>query len=1218
MIQIKRPDKGLLLPGGGAKARKRRLVGYNTGQFPPQPVPALFPFLPANHSVRLDRIKLAGFKSFVDPTTIPTPGTLIGIVGPNGCGKSNILDAVRWVMGESSAKHLRGESMADVIFNGSSSRKPVGLASVELVFDNGEGKAPGEFAKYPEISIKRQVTRDGQSTYILNGTRCRRKDITDLFLGTGLGSRSYAIIEQGTISRLIEAKPAELRELIEEAAGISKYKERRHETELRMGHTQENLDRLMDLREEVGKQLESLKRQAKKAEKYTALKDEERGYREQLLGLRWRKYDEQFQTHQGQLADYETRFRALAGEDHALSETLATFREQQEVLQKSLNEGQGRFYELGAEISRLTQTIRHAKETHEGLIQEEARLLGEKQQAEIDLENDQTQLATLLEELAELEIHLEEAREAALETATLREEADQALKMARQQFEQLSNDIGRYRSQRDIQHARIGQLEQQARQLDTRREKLETERQEVEATLNAEGLAELELAVAELDAGRSALQEVLQTLQARIQEGREQLKTLQHELNARRAEQHAMNGKISSLETLQEHAMGKDRAGLQRWLAEHQLDQTPRLAEHLDVHPGWESAVETVLGPQLQALCIPQTESFVPHLATLSGESLALFETRPSPASTNAPGPRLLERVNSPWNLNSLLGSVYCADNLNAAHALSTQLAEHESVITPDGTRLGPGWLVMHKLDGGQGGVIKRERELKALKTELEQLRNRIATLEEQLHITETGAREAEQERERLQTEERRLGVEHGRAKSELSATQVRCEQASKRLCQIASELADLGVHQTEQNEEIEASRLLRVEAEERLAELELQAADHARSRSSLESRLTEADAVLRNAREQVNTLKSRSEALRSNEQLTRRHLERAQSQFDQASQRLEALRTRVMEAGQPTGETQDELDELTEQRSRAEKTLADLRHRATGLEGGIRQSSESKLRNERELTGIKDHLEKIRLELSGNEVRRQTIQEQFEELGADPDRVMESLPEEADEKVWHQRVGELGEEIARLGAVNLTAMEEYLVQEERMAFLDQQNQDLSESLASLREAIEKIDKECRTRFRDTFDLINAGLQRMFPKLFGGGQASLDMTDRDLLETGVTIMARPPGKRNSSIHLLSGGEKALTAAALVFAIFELNPAPFCLLDEVDAPLDDANVGRFSQLVKEMSERVQFLFISHNKATMEIAQHLAGVTMKEPGVSRIVAVDIDAAVEMVIA
>lgn len=1169
-----------------------------------------------NHLVRLDRIKLAGFKSFVDPTTIPTPGNLIGIVGPNGCGKSNIIDAVRWVMGESSAKHLRGESMADVIFNGSSSRKPVGLASVELVFDNGEGKAPGEFAKYPEISIKRQVTRDGQSAYSLNGTRCRRKDITDLFLGTGLGSRSYAIIEQGTISRLIEAKPAELRELIEEAAGISRYKERRHETELRMGHTRENLDRLLDVRDEIGKQLESLKRQARKAEKYTALKDEERGCREQLLGLRWRKHDAQFQSHQGQLAECETRFRALAGEDHTLDETLEAQRAQHDALQKVLNAEQGRFYELGAEISRLAQSLRHARETRENLLQEESHLRDEKQQAERDLENDRLQLAALREELAEIEMTLEEAREAEAEMAARRGDAELGLKAARQQFEQLNDAIGRFRSQRDIQHSRIDQLEQHARQLQARREKLVTEREEVEATLHAEGLAELELALAELDAERSAVHEDLQGLNQRILTGRDELKSLQQALNAHRAEQHALNGKISSLETLQEHAMGKDRAGLQHWLAEQRLERAPRLAEHLDVQPGWETAVETALGTRLQALCIDETVRFFPHLGGLAEESLSFLETRPSgPAPRGGPGSPLLERVNSPWNLASLLGAVYCADDLAAAHDLSTRLAAHESVMTPDGIWLGSGWLTRHKLEDGQAGVIKRERELKLMKAGLERLLGQIGALEQQLRGMESTTREAEHERERRQADERRLSAEHSRTRAELSATRARCEQASRRLGQIGAELGDLDERLTEQREDIEASRQLRLEAEDRLAELELAVTGHADSRDSLEHRLTEIDEALRQARDRVNALRSRAESLHSSEQLTSRHLERASGQLDLALQRLAALGRRVADLHQPAGDAQAELDGLTDQKTTTEKKLAELRRRAADLEAGLRQTSEARLRNERELNGVKERLEQIRLELSANEVRRQTVQEQFEELGADPASVVASLPDEADETIWQRRLSALGEDIARLGAVNLMAREEYLAQEERLAFLDQQHEDLSVSLATLREAIETIDKECRSRFKDTFELINTGLQRMFPKLFGGGHACLELTERDLLESGVTVMARPPGKRNSSIHLLSGGEKALTAAALVFAIFELNPAPFCLLDEVDAPLDDANVGRFSELVKEMSERVQFLFISHNKVTMEIAQHLAGVTMKEPGVSRIVAVDIDAAVEL---
>ncbi|MGZ8218032.1 chromosome segregation protein SMC [Methylomagnum sp.] len=1165
--------------------------------------------------MRLEKIKLAGFKSFVDPTTIPLPGNLVGIVGPNGCGKSNIIDAVRWVMGESSAKHLRGESMADVIFNGSSTRKPVGLASVELVFDNGEGKAPGEFAKYPQIALKRQVTRDGQSAYFLNGTRCRRKDITDLFLGTGLGSRSYAIIEQGMISRLIEAKPTELRELIEEAAGISKYKERRHETEQRMGHTQENLDRLRDVRDEVAKQIESLKRQAKKAEKYVALKDEERRHKEQLLALRWRKYDEHWQSHRATLAQYEIRFRELHTEGHALAETLERHRDQHETLRDRLNEQQGHYYELGAEISRLDQAIKHAKKTRENLLQEQARLHEEKQQAEQDRNNDRAQLDSIREELAAVALALEEAQAIEEEAVTRRDAADQALRDMRRDFENLSGDISRCRSQADVQRARLKQLEQQARQLESRRERLDSERDELEDSLQAEGLDDLRQETAELDAERAALQERLVVLNERIQTQRGRVKACQTELNTHRAELHALQGKISSLETLQQHAMGKDRAGLQRWLAERELDRAGRLAEFLDVHPGWETAVESVLGGQLEALCVENSEPYLPHLSGISGESVAFFETRAG-HSTATPGvARLVDRVRSPWNLGPLLGAVYCAEDVATARNLSQDLADHESVITPDGVRLGPGWLAQQKPDDGKSGVIKRERDLRDLKAHREELRVRSRELERQLADAEDAIRDAEQARDQSQTDERRVAADHAKAKAELSAATARCEQATKRLRQLEFELDDLDEQHGESVEETAEARTLLLDAEERLAELEPRSARHADRRASLEDRLADAEAAVRATRDKLNGFKSRRESLKSTEALTEKHLERARSQYETTLDRLDALTVRVAETESPAEDEQTQLDGLIEQRAQAERALTELRRRDSEIEAEIRRTSEARLRSERELDDLKERLDKIKLDLQANEVRRQTVQEQFEELGADPETVMAGLPEEADEKLWQQRVNELAEDIARLGAVNLTAMEEYQVQEERMNFLDRQHQDLADSLATLREAIDKIDKECRARFKDTFDRINAGLQRMFPKLFGGGQASLDLTERDLLESGVSIMARPPGKRNSSIHLLSGGEKALTAAALVFAIFELNPAPFCLLDEVDAPLDDANVGRFSQLVKEMSEKVQFLFISHNKATMEIAQHLTGVTMKEPGVSRIVAVDIDAAVEL---
>ena len=1166
--------------------------------------------------MRLDRIKLAGFKSFVDPTTIPTPGNLIGIVGPNGCGKSNIIDAVRWVMGESSAKHLRGESMADVIFNGSSSRKPVGLASVELVFDNAEGKAPGEFAQYPEISIKRQVTRDGQSTYILNGTRCRRKDITDLFLGTGLGSRSYAIIEQGTISRLIEAKPQELRELIEEAAGISKYKERRHETELRMGHTQENLDRLMDLREEVFKQIESLKRQAKKAEKYTVLRDEELRHKEQLLALRWKKHEVEYQKLKSQLEITHQQFLSITEQEYVLKEQLDGLRQHQEGLQKTLHQEQAQFYELGADISKRSQTLKHAQETHENLLKEEARLMEEQRSAQMDLDHDQQQLEDIREELVTLTLEMESVTQDESEKALAREATALELRQLRESLENLRTEIAQIKGEESLQHSKTGQIEQQTRQLALRRERLVGEQREIELSLHHQALPALEQAVVALEAESQLIAARRIEVQEKLERQREHQKSAQQQLNQQLAEIHGAEGRISSLETLQQHAMGKDRVELQDWLTREGLHETPRLAETLDVEPQWESAVENLLGFKLQALCIDSIHPYLDAISRLEEESLSLIERTALHATKTTSGPsKLLEKVHSPWNLDPLIGSIYCADSLLDAHEISQNIAPHESVITPNGTRLGPGWIAIEALDDGKAGLIRRERELKRMKSELSALRLTLHESETRLEELELGLIQSEQQRSHFESEERALVAAYERAKSELSTAKSLEEQFSKRHHQVVKELEDLTLEQSDYMEALEEAQQAGSSATLAIERLDQLMAQQLIERERLDALKERADQSLQEARESLGALKGRQESLRSNEQLTQRHLERARQQFEQTKQRLGLLQGQVETFAQPEEGAQEILENLIEERDIVEKSLTQRRQEADAIERDIRHHSEAMLLKERERDNIKASLESIKLELSANEVRRQTVLEQCEEMACDPHQLMAELPENADEKTWQQRVTELGLEINRLGPVNLTAMEEYQAQEERMIFMDEQHRDLEDSLTTLRDAIEKIDRECRSRFKETFDLINGGLQRMFPKLFGGGQASLELTDRDLLDAGVTVMARPPGKRNSSIHLLSGGEKALTAAALVFAIFELNPAPFCLLDEVDAPLDDANVGRFSQLVKEMSERVQFLFISHNKATMEIAQHLAGVTMKEPGVSRIVAVDIDAAFEM---
>jgi len=1167
--------------------------------------------------MRLEKVKLAGFKSFVDPTTIPLPGNLVGIVGPNGCGKSNIIDAVRWVMGESSAKHLRGESMADVIFNGSSTRKPVGVASVELVFDNADGSAPGEYSKYREISIKRQVTRDGVSAYLLNGTRCRRKDITDIFLGTGLGARSYAIIEQGTISRLIEAKPDELRAVIEEAAGISKYKERRGETETRMRHTQENLERLQDVRDEVAKQIGNLQRQAKKAEKYTSLKEDERRHRLQLLGLRWRKYDLTLKQHRAVLLECEQQFRELVGEDNRLVEAQALAKERQEKLQKSLNERQGRFYELGAEVTRLEQAIKHARQTRDGLARERERMTGEQSQAQAQLAQDLEQIDSVREALAELDVEIQYARQAEVEAAAERQQAEAALKAWRAEWEKFQAELAVFKARADVERARIRQMEDQQRQMRGRRERLALEKSEIDNSLADADLEALQEQLALAEDEHGGLQARLEELLRLSKEERARAKACQEALNTARAELHTAQGKISSLELLQQHAMGKDRAALKEWLRVAELEQASRLAEHLDVSPGWESAVENVLGLHLEAVCVDDAGQYLPFLDM--GEhpdSLAFFETRkPGLPADGADGGKLLDCVHSAWNLNPLLGGVRRADTVPRAREICQTLAEHESVVTPDGAWMGPGWLVVKKPGDGKAGVLKRERELRELKLSRDSLHLQAGELEQSLGLAEEGTRQAEFEREQRQAEANRLSSEISRLKSQTSAATARSEQARKRLRQVVSELDDVEDGLLHNAEETAEARALLDDAEQSLSALERQFQDKTLHQQALEQRAAAAEAALRLAHDQAHALKSRVDTLKSTEALTLKHLERAQTQLGQTGERLEELRRRLDEADLPMDEEAASLEDKRGQQIVVERELADARKKSAEAEAEIRSLDERRIGKERELEALKKRLEQTKLDYQGNEVRRQTVQEQFEEIGASPEQVVPGLPDDAEEKEWQRRVTQLADEIARLGAINLTAMEEYHEQSERLKVLDEQRQDLADSLATLTQAIEKIDRECRARFKDTFDRVNAGIQRMFPKLFGGGQAYLEMSERDLLEAGVTIMARPPGKRNSSIHLLSGGEKALTAVALVFSIFELNPAPFCLLDEVDAPLDDANVGRFSQLVKEMAEKVQFLFISHNKATMEIAQHLAGVTMKEPGVSRIVAVDIDAAVEL---
>ena len=1167
--------------------------------------------------MKLEKIKLSGFKSFVDTTVIPITGNLTAIVGPNGCGKSNIIDAVRWVMGESSAKHLRGGNMADVIFNGSSGRKPVSTASVELVFDNSEGKLGGEYAQYDSIAIKRQVSRDGQSLFLLNGSRCRRKDITDLFLGTGLGSRSYAIIEQGTISRMVEAKPDELRVHIEEAAGISKYKERRSETETRMKHTRENLERLADLQEEVDKQLKHLQKQAEKAEKYTELKKQERQFRLELLAMRWNAYHQAGQQLEAKLHEVAAEHNRLFVELRDSDNAIAAKRAEHKTQQQQLHQAQGDYYTMVGEVSSLEQAIKHHAASHEETVLEinRTRLLAEQSLSQLEL--DLQALDEIKQNLLEAEDNAMIAEERQEEILQLQHDCRQQRSAWQAQWEAYRSTRSRYKEQAEVHRVTAQQLENQNRQLQARMDKLHSERDELSSSHLQSDIETLDADIEIIGFQRDDYQAQLEQLHHQIREQRQQIKQLHDYLHTRRSESHSSKGKITSLELLQQHAMGKDNKNLGVWLESMNLGENRRLAEFLDVESGWDTAVETVLGTYLEAICVSSAEPVIPGLSRLTNESVALFETDaayPVRAESSLK-PALLDKVHAPWDLSGLLTGVYCADDNAAARDLSARAQPHESVITPDGSWFGPGWLKVSHTKDSKVGVLQREKELRTLKQRQDELLNEIADFEDQLATTEVELKEAETLRELIQQQDNKLGAELSLKSAEFSAYSTRWEHQQRRLGQIAGDLEEISREIAEHAEVIAESRLLQEEADEVLAEQEQNKQSLETADQLLQAQQTNTERAVNDARQQVYSIKAQIETLRAAEVATGKQIERLQAQHLHSQERIAELEQKLHLTLAPLDEEKQQLEQRLLAKDELEAALKKQRQLQEAVESEITQHSEQQTRTQQALDKQKEALDTIRFELQESKVRQQTVNEQLKEIDADAEQVLKTLPEQAEEPRWKNKVDDLSAQIERLGTINLTAIEEYKSQSERMNFLNAQQADLIEALQLLDQAISKIDKESRLRFKETFDKINSGLQEKFPKLFGGGQAYLELTEQDLLESGVNIIARPPGKRNSSIHLLSGGEKALTAVALVFSIFELNPAPFCLLDEVDAPLDDANVGRFSKMVEEMSATVQFLYISHNKVTMEIAKQLAGVTMKEPGVSRMVAVDIEEAVSL---
>jgi len=1174
--------------------------------------------------MRLKRIKLSGFKSFVDPTVIPFSSNLTAIVGPNGCGKSNVIDAVRWVLGEISAKELRGEAMSDVIFNGSGNRKPLGQASIEIVFDNSAGKCGGEYAKYNEIAIRREVTRDGGSNYYLNGTRCRRKDILDIFLGTGLGLNTYAIIGQGTIAQMVEAKPEDLRLHLEEAAGVSKYKERRRETESRIEQTKENLARLNDIRTEIESQLKTLKRQANIASFYRKLREEERLCKARIEACHLDELGREKQELGSNILTSEVALEAKISEQTKVESAMEVLHQEQVMRNDTFQAVQQKYYDFGSEISTLEQRIHYDQKRKEEFLQNIEHLQKDLAGASEHKDNDAQQLAMLEAELAK-EIELEPTliidQESSWQSFLNTEEENRIAQKHWDDFNAQSSELkaGIVREQANLENWQ-NTVQREMELI----EKLRREAEGLEYSALLQEITLLQGSSSELLPKEKELQDRLQIFQSSIVELRTSIQSESRELdNARRALQE-LTGKKSALEALQKESLaGKDEKA-KKWLEDGNVVVKSRLAKELDVVSGWEKAVETVLADYLDAICVPdwqKLETLLPTLEKRFSEDLTfLTKTEATESITKKSLPLLASKVKSLYVLD-ILKNVYAAEDLKKALDLRPNLELHESIVTQDGIWIGSNWLRIAAEGGTRNSVLEREKELRTLADKIQETENAVSKLEVTVETATNKLHEIEGEQEKVRQVWHGLNEEKTQLLSAISAKEARFEHLKERSVVIEEEIAKHNLSL------IEAKQSLQSLENSWQTILSSEEGHEVKRKELLEERdtkllaVTTARQMAQNSKDKLDNWYRRKEVFENQISNLKQNLDRFTKQFEAFNQRQNDIQEKISEIAAAETLLQSDLEEKLEKRIGVENELLVAKEAVSVVENSLRSYEKERALLQESLENMRSGLEKLRLSKQSIDLTIANHVNNITELGFVLEEFLPQVILEREQgnvviETLHAQLERIAKRLERLGPINLAAIDEYNKQKERKDYLDRQNDDLLAALTTLQDAIHKIDAESKQKFKNTFDIINENLQKLFPKIFNGGKATLEMIGDDVLNSGVAIYAQPPGKRNSSIHLLSGGEKALTAIAFIFSIFQVNPAPFCLLDEVDAPFDDENVGRFCRLVKEMAESIQFIYITHNKVSMEISDQLLGVTMQEAGVSRIVSVDVAEALKMV--
>ncbi|WP_306397780.1 chromosome segregation protein SMC [Telluria beijingensis] len=1166
--------------------------------------------------MRLSSIKLSGFKSFVDPTNFQVPGQLVGVVGPNGCGKSNIIDAVRWVLGESKASELRGESMQDVIFNGSTHRKPAGRASVELVFDNSAGKAAGQWGQYAEIAVKRTLTRDGTSTYYINGQPVRRRDIQDIFLGTGLGPRAYAIIGQGMIARIIESRPEELRVFLEEAAGVSKYKERRRETENRLSDTRENLLRVEDILRELNANLEKLEAQAAVANRFRQLQADQEEKQKLLWLMRKNEAKAEQVKFFREMEEAQTSLEAQTAKLRSVEVDLEHLRQAHFAAGDRLHTAQGALYQINSEIGSLEAQIKFVVESRTRLQNQIAALAAQRDQWRAQ-EQEQR------EGQEEAEMQLEEL-------AARAEGAQIAVEVHHERLPEFESSWRANQERQTASRARIMQVQQRIElasahgrnaggilaNLAARRERLQQERN----GLNLPDSATLDNLRLQLEESQQTLEE--QTMLLDEASGRQEaVETERKEAHAQVQRESATNAqleaRLNALRQMQDRVQTQGK--VQPWLEKHELAGLPRLWQKLDVEEGWETALEAVLRERSGALEVSNIDWAKAFMADAPPARLALYApqagSHPAPAEGLKPFSSLL-RVNDAGIrgvLEDWLHGVYVAPDAAQAFAERARLPHGASFVTRDGHLVTRSSVRFHAPDAEQDGMLARQHEIentaKQLKAQAllaDEARGRATRAD--AAVTEL-ARRLQDARSRVATLQREA---HALQIEVLKQSEIEA-RFNQRSGQIAADLSEIAAQEAEQ-------RQAQAESEQEFEQLDLELAEMQEAHEDGQTAFLEQEQALSRARDHLRELERGAQeaqfaerAQRSRIDELRRTMATAATQAEQVGASLAQARLELQAL--ESGTAHEGLQELLERRTTQEVALSDARHELDQVAQQLRAAEEARMGSERSLQPQRDRITEMQLKEQAARLNQEQFAEALAATGADEAALSEKLDPDLKPQYLQGEVTRLTNAISGLGAVNLAAVDELAQATERKRFLDSQNADLNEAITTLEDAIGRIDRETRDLLQDTFDRVNGHFSELFPILFGGGNAKLVMTGDEILDAGVQVMAQPPGKKNATIHLLSGGEKALTATALVFSMFRLNPAPFCLLDEVDAPLDDANTERFCRMVKRMSEHTQFLFISHNKIAMEMASQLIGVTMQEQGVSRIVAVDMESAADL---